>query len=285
MARRSTFKYSLVLLALFIPNLLWAAPPSRIFSYESGDIIDPSKVTQNEDAIFNYLTRGVDKYAASSITTDSILDGTLANSDIAGTAAIVDTKLAQITTASKVSGTSLTGLASVPSGAGVIPTANLTSVAQKGANSDITSITGLITPLARSQGGVGSTIDNNATGGIALVDIVWTDYSAISTIVGWTSFTTKSIYYKKIGKTVFVAFDLRGTSNSATTTFTVPYTSVSLTMDAFMTIQDNGGTVGGGTIQSPSNSATIILYKDHALNAFTNSGTKVCRGQFWYEGA
>lgn len=48
----------------------------------------------------------------------------IVNADLDASAAIVDTKLAQITTANKVSGTALTGLASIASGAGVIPNAN-----------------------------------------------------------------------------------------------------------------------------------------------------------------
>lgn len=59
------------------------------------------------------------------VTTDEIFDGTIINADISATAAIVDTKLAQITTANKVHGTSITGLASLPAGAGVIPAANI----------------------------------------------------------------------------------------------------------------------------------------------------------------
>lgn len=51
----------------------------------------------------------------------------IVNADVGAAAAIVDTKLAQITTASKVSGTAITGLASLPAGAGVIPAANLPS--------------------------------------------------------------------------------------------------------------------------------------------------------------
>ena len=49
----------------------------------------------------------------------------IVNADIAAGAAIADSKLAQVTTAGKVSGAALTSLTSVPSGAGVIPTANL----------------------------------------------------------------------------------------------------------------------------------------------------------------
>lgn len=56
------------------------------------------------------------------------------NADVSASAAIVDTKLAQITTASKVSGTALTGLASTPSGAGIIPVANLGSGSPSSSN-------------------------------------------------------------------------------------------------------------------------------------------------------
>jgi hypothetical protein len=55
--------------------------------------------------------------------------GNIDNNNIKASAGIVDTKLAQITTASKVSGTSFTGLASIPSGAGAIPAANVTDLA------------------------------------------------------------------------------------------------------------------------------------------------------------
>lgn len=61
----------------------------------------------------------------SAVGTDEILDNEIVNADINASAAIVDTKLAQITTASKVSGTALTLLANIPAGAGVIPNANL----------------------------------------------------------------------------------------------------------------------------------------------------------------
>jgi hypothetical protein len=48
----------------------------------------------------------------------------ITNAKISPTAGIVDTKLAQITTASKVHGSSITGLANVVGGAGVLPEAN-----------------------------------------------------------------------------------------------------------------------------------------------------------------
>lgn len=48
----------------------------------------------------------------------------IVNADVNASAAIVDSKLAQITTAGKVSGAALTSLSSIPSGAGAIPAAN-----------------------------------------------------------------------------------------------------------------------------------------------------------------
>lgn len=52
-------------------------------------------------------------------------NGNVGNSNLSSSLVITDSKLAQIASASKVSGTALTGLASVPSGAGVIPVANI----------------------------------------------------------------------------------------------------------------------------------------------------------------
>jgi hypothetical protein len=52
-------------------------------------------------------------------------NGNITNDNISGSAAIADTKLAQITTAGKLSGAAFTSLSSIPAGAGVIPVANL----------------------------------------------------------------------------------------------------------------------------------------------------------------
>jgi len=109
------------------------------------------------------LSRGQTFGATESITNTKLHNlvdlgsiSALVNADIAAAAAIAYSKLADI------DGSKLTGLANIPSGAGSVPAANLTSVAQKGANSDITSLTGLTTPLALTQGGTGlSTIVAN----------------------------------------------------------------------------------------------------------------------------
>ncbi len=116
----------------------------------------------------------------------------------------------------------------------------------------------------------------------------WADYSASSTIVGWASFTTKQIYTKKIGKTVFVNFYLAGTSNATTITFTVPYTTPNVSNQFFFnlcTSEDNGVLSSTpGIVFTLSNSSTIDVFKDiTSSNPWTNSGTKIVQGQLWYQ--
>ena len=75
-----------------------------------GTIAYGSEVKANDDAIVNDY------------------NGNIQNVNCASNMGLVDTKLAQITTASKVAGTALTGLASIPGAAGVIPAANLPAI-------------------------------------------------------------------------------------------------------------------------------------------------------------
>lgn len=55
----------------------------------------------------------------------------IVNADVSASAGIVDTKLATISTAGKVSGAALTSLTNIPAGAGVIPLANLPNTDSK----------------------------------------------------------------------------------------------------------------------------------------------------------
>ena len=79
-------------------------------TYVAGQAILAATQNTNEDAIVN------------------LVNGNLDNANINASAGIVDTKLAQIATAGKVSGAALTSLADIPAGAGVIPAANLPTV-------------------------------------------------------------------------------------------------------------------------------------------------------------
>lgn len=118
----------------------------------------------------------------------------------------------------------------------------------------------------------------------------WKDYSGVSTIVGWSSFTVKVIYVKKIGKTVFVSFRFYGTSNSTSISFTLPYTSFN---DANLylygltgTTVDNGSyVVNHGMWTIAPNSSTVNVYTSTSAGAWTNSGDKVIYGSLCFESA
>jgi hypothetical protein len=227
------------------------------------------------------LTRGQTFTSTDTVThtklhalVDSGTVSAIVNADIDASAAIADTKLAQISTAGKVSGAALTGLASIPSGAGVIPAANVPlPVKATGAEIDTgTDDAKFATAKAIADSGLP-------------FETAWTDYSATSTIVGWTSFTTKKIYTKKIGKTVFVQYNIVGTSNATTTSFTVPYATADIMhiTDSIGYTADNGTQETNGSIDIPNNSSVVGCYRTPASSAWTASGSKVCAGQFSYE--
>lgn len=110
----------------------------------------------------------------------------------------------------------------------------------------------------------------------------WVDYSATSTIVGWSSFTNKKIYYQQIGiKTYLVSFDIAGTSNSTTINFSLPFTSSSV-----LSVTSTGyGVDSGATSVNPTmidvltSTTTVNIYKDLTMAPWTNTGTKEVRGQ------
>lgn len=85
---------------------------SKPYTFTVGSVIVASEHNSNFDTVYN------------------LVNGNIDNANISGSAAIVDSKLAQITTASKVSGAALTSLSSIPSAAGLIPLANLNAILQ-----------------------------------------------------------------------------------------------------------------------------------------------------------
>ena len=98
-------------------------------TFSAGAVIIASQHNSNFSTIASDYNGNIDNTniaAGAAIAYSKLsLSGSIVNADISGSAAIVDSKLAQITTASKVSGAAITGLASVPSGAGVLPIANI----------------------------------------------------------------------------------------------------------------------------------------------------------------
>jgi hypothetical protein len=109
----------------------------------------------------------------------------------------------------------------------------------------------------------------------------WVDYSATSTVVGWTSLTTKIIRYRIIGKQVFVSVNLSGISNSTSSTFTLPFQNKNIENFAMAyAINNNSSIIGSFSIAN--NSSTCILYQNYT-STWAASGTKLLYGQFFYE--
>jgi hypothetical protein len=115
--------------------------------------------------------------------------------------------------------------------------------------------------------------------------VVWTDYSAVSTIVGWSSFTVKKIFYKKVGKTVFVQFDLEGTSDSVVTSFTLPTAAKADGMILQIPTygQDTGTALCTRLGVLLNGGATYTVYPTAAGGNWTASGTKTIHGEFFYQ--
>lgn len=142
------------------------------------------------------------------------------------------------------------------------------------------SLTGVVTV------GGNASFAGSITGLTDLYTVDWVDYSGSSTVTGWSSTTTKVVQYKKVGKFVFVSFQIAGTSNATAATFTLPFALASGPAIYFPQgrTQDNGGLVAAGTCRAGvSAGSTVDCYKDTALSAFTNVNTKEIIGQFFYE--
>jgi len=114
------------------------------------------------------------------------------------------------------------------------------------------------------------------------ISVPWTDYSSTSTIDGWSSFDAQYIFYERNGDLVHVEFDLSGVSDDTVATFTLPYTNSSSINVYFIPWIMNNGTYALGIGSMAVSSATVSFNATPQGGAFTNSGTKRVRGQFWY---
>lgn len=111
----------------------------------------------------------------------------------------------------------------------------------------------------------------------------FTDYSSISQIVGWASYTTKQIYYMKIGKLVIVEVALIGISDNDRTNFTVPYAPLTVPCNPVVKIVD-GGTNNFGHINLPAGSVTGTCFPSSTTTvaSWTTTGTKTVLGTLMY---
>lgn len=108
-----------------------------------------------------------------------------------------------------------------------------------------------------------------------------TDYTAGAGVVGWSTFTTKSVKYKKVGKIVFVWYVLEGTSNSTTTSFALPYVPSVESVHVAGRAQNNTTAIAG-PYGVASTAGTVSFFLNNA-GAWTASGTKKISGHFIYQ--
>lgn len=111
----------------------------------------------------------------------------------------------------------------------------------------------------------------------------WQNYYTSSTVTGLNTLTITNIYYKRVGKLVFVVFNLLGTNDGSTITFTVPYAAATGSyMHLLMRVKDNGTfqTTPGWANLSGS---TVTIYKNANSGTFTGSGAGGVQGEFFYE--
>ena len=115
--------------------------------------------------------------------------------------------------------------------------------------------------------------------------VPWTDYSEISTITGWTSYTVKVIrYMKTINKLVFVQFLIAGESDTTNANFTLPFVG-EIDSAGSCWGRDDGGTRAATIFYLDASVPDFDIYWGGSATGFTNSGTKEAYGQFWYQTA
>jgi len=120
--------------------------------------------------------------------------------------------------------------------------------------------------------------------GTGVSDTAWVNYFSTSTIGGWVT-PAGWVYYKKIGKTVFVSYSITGTSNAAGTTFTLP---VTFNMPGGMHLcfgraVNNGGAAVASYVELTDGGSVVSFYSSLTGTGFTTSGTKTIQGQFFVE--
>jgi hypothetical protein len=111
------------------------------------------------------------------------------------------------------------------------------------------------------------------------------DYAATSTVGGWSAYTAKKVWFEKLDDIVQVSFEIAGTSNATTASFTLPFANGGdWSVNAVGFGHDNSADLTTPIyISMATSSATVNLFKTFSAGTWTNSGTKKVYGQFFYK--
>lgn len=101
---------------------------------------------------------------------------------------------------------------------------------------------------------------------------------------GFSSTTSDVLRYSREGNIVTCEFNIQGTSNATTFTFTLPFTAkTSIERSGFCGLDNTSRTGVDPRIDLAATSATATVYKDLTGAAWTGSGTKAVNGCLVYE--
>jgi hypothetical protein len=147
------------------------------------------------------------------------------------------------------------------------------SAAASGANSDITSITGLTTPLTVAQGGTGGASASSARASLGLA--IGTDVGGIATLETWTASQRGTVTTDNDG-----SFNMNVTNNflcTPTGTFALTFTNITAGQSGYVLLVNTGGyavTAAATTKVNTSFLTTTSTAGTYLLSYFTD-GTSV----------
>jgi len=147
------------------------------------------------------------------------------------------------------------------------------NVASSGANSDITSLTGLTTPLTVAQGGTGGASAASARSSLGLV--IGTNVGGIATLETWTASQRGTVTTDNDG-----SFDMSVTNNFSCTpsgTFALTFTNITAGQSGYILLINTGGhavTAAATTKVGTTFLTTVSAAGTYLLSYFSN-GTNV----------
>jgi hypothetical protein len=184
-------------------------------------------------------------------------NGNITTANLSASAGIVDTQLAQISTASKVSGAALIPLGSVPTGAGALPAKN------GGSGADLsTSVQGSIPYFSAT--GVESALAPGTSGQVVASQGAAANPQFVTLIPSILDYgTSASASTAKTIATLLVAYGritISGSSSQAITN--LPFTS-SATYQGSVTPYDASGAYNEGPSFIANSGAQVTIYNNH----------------------